>query len=58
MSFPRSCRQRDFEKHAGLHPLQTFFNRRQQTDHGADLIGRKGDDRECSIGKILLVASC
>ena len=56
MPLPSSFWQRDFEKHAGLHPLQTIFNRRQQPDHGADLIGRKDDDRECSTGKILLVA--
>ena len=55
MSFPSSCWQRDLVEHAGLHPLQTIFNRRQKTDHGADLIGRKDDDRECSTGKILLV---
>ena len=56
MSLPCSCWQRDFEKHAGLHPLQTFFNCRQQTNHRADLVGWKDDDRECSTGKILLEA--
>ena len=55
MSLPCSCWQRDFEKHAGLHPLQTFFNRRQQSNHRTDLVGRKDDDRECSTRKILLV---
>ena len=56
MSFPRSCWQRDFVEHARISPRHTFFNRRQQTDDGADLVGRKDDDRECSTGKILLVA--